>query len=93
MVFLYISKQGGSGGPLINCNGEVIGINFYEHSYTSFLPINIASRCLECLEKNAYVHLFLSLKFICLVGNVVIQPPFPKIMKSSKSMLLWFLNF
>lgn len=46
---------GGTGGPLINCNGEVIGINFYEHSYTSFLPINIASRCLECLEKNGRV--------------------------------------
>jgi len=60
MVFLFISKQGGTGGPLINCNGEVIGINFYEHSYTSFLPINIASRCLECLEKNGYVHLFFS---------------------------------
>ncbi|XP_055962092.1 putative protease Do-like 14 [Mercurialis annua] len=33
----------GIGGPLINQYGEVIGICFYDWSYTPFLPINIAS--------------------------------------------------
>ncbi|XP_050205980.1 putative protease Do-like 14 isoform X2 [Mercurialis annua] len=33
----------GIGGPLINQYGEVIGICFHDHSYTPFLPINIAS--------------------------------------------------
>ncbi|KAJ6856207.1 protease Do-like 14 [Populus alba x Populus x berolinensis] len=52
---LGVRRPGWYWGTLINCNGEVIGINFHEHSYTSFLPINIASRCLECLEKNGKV--------------------------------------
>lgn len=41
-----ISKCG-TGGPLLNRYGEVIGVNFYEEIYTPFLPTNIVSKCLE----------------------------------------------
>ncbi|GAB4836318.1 hypothetical protein Ancab_001233 [Ancistrocladus abbreviatus] len=44
------------GGPLVNCNGEVIGMNFLRQSQTHFLPINIAFRCLEHLKKHRRVH-------------------------------------
>nr|XP_034928278.1 putative protease Do-like 14 [Populus alba] len=40
------------GGPLINCDGEVIGIVFHDDGYAAFLPINIASRCLQLLKRD-----------------------------------------
>ncbi|MCH81892.1 protease Do-like 14-like [Trifolium medium] len=44
-------KKNGMGGPLINSLGEVIGVNFYDASYTPFLPINIVYRCYRDLKK------------------------------------------
>lgn len=46
-----ISRHG-IGGPLINCYGEVIGINFCCASFTPFLPINIVSMWWEQFKKN-----------------------------------------
>ncbi|KAL1831929.1 putative protease Do-like 14 [Daucus carota subsp. sativus] len=48
-------KKNGIGGPLINFLGEVIGINFYEVSYTPFLPINIAYQCYRDLKKQCRI--------------------------------------
>lgn len=48
-----ISKHG-TGGPLINCYGEVIGLNFYGASFTPFLPINIVSMWWEQYKKNSH---------------------------------------
>jgi len=46
----------GIGGPLINDNGEVIGMNFYHDKYTPFLPVNIASKCLDHLKCHIFEH-------------------------------------
>uniref|UniRef100_A0ACD5UFF4 Uncharacterized protein n=1 Tax=Avena sativa TaxID=4498 RepID=A0ACD5UFF4_AVESA len=40
-------SMAGSGGPLVNYNGQVLGINFYEKNQTSYLPMPIVSRILE----------------------------------------------
>lgn len=40
-------SMAGSGGPLVNYNGQVLGINFYEKNQTSHLPMLIVSRILE----------------------------------------------
>uniref|UniRef100_A0ACD5V1W5 Uncharacterized protein n=1 Tax=Avena sativa TaxID=4498 RepID=A0ACD5V1W5_AVESA len=40
-------SMAGSGGPLVNYNGQVLGINFYEKNHTSYLPMLIVSRILE----------------------------------------------
>ncbi|KAL6627715.1 hypothetical protein ACP70R_031441 [Stipagrostis hirtigluma subsp. patula] len=37
----------GAGGPLVNYNGHLIGINFYEKNQTPYLSIEIVSRILE----------------------------------------------
>lgn len=52
-----ISKVG-IGGPLINTNGEVVGVNFYRDGFTSFLPVNIASKCLELIKHHSSKHCF-----------------------------------
>ncbi|CAO2816853.1 unnamed protein product [Amaranthus hypochondriacus] len=41
----------GDGGPLLNLAGDVIGITFYDHYYTPFLPINIAHKWWEVYKK------------------------------------------
>ncbi|KAH7856703.1 hypothetical protein Vadar_004470 [Vaccinium darrowii] len=46
-----ISKCG-IGGPLINRNGDVIGVNFYDELCTPFLPINIVLKWLEHFKKH-----------------------------------------
>ncbi|CAJ2658811.1 unnamed protein product [Trifolium pratense] len=48
-------KKNGMGGPLINSLGEVIGVNFYDASYTPFLPINIVYRCYRDLKKQCHI--------------------------------------
>ncbi|KAH6826995.1 hypothetical protein C2S53_016138 [Perilla frutescens var. hirtella] len=39
------------GGPVINGNGEVVGVNFFAINFTPFLPINIVSKWWEHLKK------------------------------------------
>ncbi|XP_050237529.1 putative protease Do-like 14 isoform X2 [Mercurialis annua] len=42
----------GIGGPLSNCNGEVVGICFYDCACTPFLPINLVSKWWNQYKKN-----------------------------------------
>lgn len=53
-AFFIFFCQYGIGVPLINRNGEVIGVNIYDKRCTPFLPINIDSKCLEHFEKYRY---------------------------------------
>ncbi|XP_050218714.1 putative protease Do-like 14 [Mercurialis annua] len=48
----FLISRYGIGGPIINCYGEVIGINFYSHFCTPFLPINIVSKWWDELKRN-----------------------------------------
>ncbi|XVF57617.1 hypothetical protein PTKIN_Ptkin06aG0219600 [Pterospermum kingtungense] len=41
----------GIGGPLVNCTGEVIGVNFFALEFTPFLPINIVSKWWKHFKK------------------------------------------
>uniref|UniRef100_A0ACD5UFF5 Uncharacterized protein n=1 Tax=Avena sativa TaxID=4498 RepID=A0ACD5UFF5_AVESA len=40
-------SMAGSGGPLVNYNGQVLGINFYENNQTSHLPMLVVSSVME----------------------------------------------
>ncbi|CAM0901876.1 unnamed protein product [Alopecurus aequalis] len=44
-------SMAGSGGPLVNYNGQVLGINFYKNNKTSHLPMLIVSRILDQQQK------------------------------------------
>ncbi|KAG8045220.1 hypothetical protein GUJ93_ZPchr0008g14065 [Zizania palustris] len=37
----------GTGGPLVNYNGHVVGLNFFEANQTPFISMAIVLRCLE----------------------------------------------
>ncbi|KAM7475479.1 hypothetical protein LguiB_022722 [Lonicera macranthoides] len=81
-----ISKCG-IGGPLINCNGEVIGVNFYDECSTPFLPINIASKCLKHFENyRTFCRPWLGMEatnlYAASLGNLeIIKRKFPNIFK------------
>ncbi|XP_057771948.1 putative protease Do-like 14 [Salvia miltiorrhiza] len=44
--------KSGIGGPMINQEGEVVGVNFFHVNFTPFLPINIITKWLEHFKKS-----------------------------------------
>ncbi|KAL8096847.1 hypothetical protein AgCh_030076 [Apium graveolens] len=82
-------KKNGMGGPLVNSLGEVIGINFYDGSYTPFLPINIVYRCYRDLKKQCRVpHPWIGISVIDLYGGSlheleILNQKFPHVVKGA----------
>lgn len=53
--------QKGVGGPLMDLDGNIIGMNFYDKKGTPFLPGFIVLKCLQHFANFGYVFCYLSL--------------------------------
>ncbi|KAK1352281.1 PDZ domain-containing protein [Heracleum sosnowskyi] len=82
-------RKNGIGGPLINGLGEVIGINFYDASYTPFLPINIVYQCYRDLKKQSRIpRPWIGLSVVDLYGGSlheleILNQKFPHVVKGA----------
>ncbi|PNT62425.1 hypothetical protein BRADI_4g03140v3 [Brachypodium distachyon] len=74
-------SMAGSGGPLVNYDGQVVGINFYEENQTSFIPLEIVSRILEHHQNfSKIIHPWLGLRYTSLqtVPLEILEPIYQK---------------
>lgn len=67
-IFFFFVVQGNGGGPLVNLDGEVVGVNMVKilaaDGISFAVPINSITKIVEQFRKNGYAP-FLRMNIIC----------------------------